>query len=76
LKARLTDIFKSQRRDHWCALMEGTDICFGPVLSMTDALTHPHNVARGTFVSVGGIDQPGPAPRFIGTPAAVPVGRK
>jgi alpha-methylacyl-CoA racemase len=76
LKARLTDIFKSQPRDHWCTLMEGTDICFGPVLSMADALTHPHNVARGTFVNVGGIDQPGPAPRFMGTPAAVPVGRK
>jgi alpha-methylacyl-CoA racemase len=76
LKARLTEIFKSQPRDHWCTLMEGTDICFGPVLSMADALTHPHNVARGTFVNVGGIDQPRPAPRFMGTPAAVPVGRK
>ncbi len=76
LKARLTDIFKSQPRDHWCALLEGTDICFGPVLSMADALTHPHNVARGTFVNVDGIDQPGPAPRFLGTPAAMLVGRK
>jgi alpha-methylacyl-CoA racemase len=76
LKARLTDIFKSQPRDHWCALMEGTDICFGPVLSMADALTHPHNVARGTFIDVDGIDQPGPAPRFIGTPAPAPVGRR
>jgi alpha-methylacyl-CoA racemase len=76
LKARLSEIFKSQPRDHWCALMEGTDICFAPILSMADALTHPHNVARGTFVNVGGIDQPGPAPRFMGTPAAVPVGRR
>jgi alpha-methylacyl-CoA racemase len=76
LKARLTDIFKSQPRDHWCALMEGTDICFAPILSMADALTHPHNVERGTFLKVGGKDQPGPAPRFLGTPAPAPVGRR
>jgi alpha-methylacyl-CoA racemase len=75
LKARLTDIFKSQTRDHWCALMEGTDICFAPILSMADALTHPHNVERGTFVKLDGMDQPGPAPRFLGTPAPAPVGR-
>ncbi len=76
LKARLTDIFKSQPRDHWCALMEGSDVCFAPILSMADALTHPHNVARGTFANIDGIDQPVPAPRFLGTPAAVPVGRR
>jgi alpha-methylacyl-CoA racemase len=76
LKARLTDIFKSQPRDHWCALMEGTDICFAPILSMADALTHPHNVERQTFIKVGGGDQPAPAPRFGGTPAPEPVGRR
>jgi alpha-methylacyl-CoA racemase len=76
LKARLTEIFKSQPRDHWCALMEGTDICFAPILSMADALTHPHNVERGTFVKLSGKDQPGPAPRFLGTPAPAPVGRR
>jgi alpha-methylacyl-CoA racemase len=76
LKARLTDIFKSQPRDHWVRLMEGTDTCFGAVLSMADALEHPHNVERGTFVKLDGLDQPGPAPRFLGTPAPVPVGRK
>jgi alpha-methylacyl-CoA racemase len=76
LKDKLTTIFKSQPRAHWCALMEGTDICFAPILSMADALTHPHNVARGTFVTVGGMDQPGPAPRFLGTPAPLPVGRR
>jgi alpha-methylacyl-CoA racemase len=49
--------------------MEDTDICFAPVLSITEAPHHPHNVARGTFVEAGGIMQPAPAPRFQGTPA-------
>jgi alpha-methylacyl-CoA racemase len=74
LKEKLTAIFKSQPRAHWDALMEGTDICYGAVLSMADALTHPHNVARGTFIRVDGVDQPAPAPRFLGTPAPIPVG--
>jgi alpha-methylacyl-CoA racemase len=76
LKDKLTTIFKSQPRDHWVTLMEGTDICFGPILSMADALNHPHNVERGTFVQVSGVDQPAPAPRFSATPAALPVGQK
>jgi alpha-methylacyl-CoA racemase len=76
LKARLTDIFLSQPRDHWCALMEGSDICFAPILSMAEALVHPHNVARGTFIQVNGVDQPAPAPRFLGTPAPMPVQRR
>jgi alpha-methylacyl-CoA racemase len=76
LKARLTAIFKSQPRDHWVDLMEGTDICFGQILSMTDALSHPHNVERGTFLQINGVDQPAPAPRFLGTPAPMPVGRR
>ncbi len=76
LKNKLTAVFKSKTRAEWCALMEGTDICFAPVLSMADALKHPHNVERGTFVNLDGVDQPAPAPRFLGTPAAMPVGRK
>jgi alpha-methylacyl-CoA racemase len=76
LKEKLTALFKSQRRAHWCTLMEGTDVCFAPVLSMAEALTHPHNTVRGTFANIDGIDQPMPAPRFMGTPAAVPVGRR
>ena len=76
LKSRLTDIFKSQTQRHWQSLMEGTDICFGAIQSMADALEHPHNVARGTFVKLDGLDQPGPAPRFLGTPAPAPVGRR
>ena len=76
LKAKLTDIFKTKTRDEWAALMEGTDICFGPIMSMGEALQHPHNVARQTFVKVDGFDQPAPAPRFLGTPAPTPVGKK
>ena len=76
LKAKLTDIFKTKTRDDWAAIMEGTDICFGPIMSMAEALEHPHNKARGTVVNVEGVDQPAPAPRFLGTPAAQPVGRK
>ncbi len=69
LKERLTALFLTKTRDEWCALMDGTDICFAPVLSLTEAPQHPHNVARGTFVEDGGIIQPAPAPRFSVTPA-------
>lgn len=69
LKARLAAVFKTRTRDEWCALLEDTDICFAPVLSLAEAPRHPHNVARDTFVEVDGIVQPAPAPRFIGTPA-------
>ncbi|MCB2076597.1 MAG: CoA transferase [Novosphingobium sp.] len=69
LKERLEVIFKSRTRDEWCALMEDTDVCFAPVLSLSEAPHHPHNVARGTFVDVNGMIQPAPAPRFLGTPA-------
>jgi alpha-methylacyl-CoA racemase len=73
LKAKLTAIFKSKTRDEWCAVMEGTDICFAPVLSMGEAPQHPHNVARETFLQVGGATQPGPAPRYSGTVVDSPV---
>ncbi len=76
LKDRLTAIFKTKTRDEWAAIMEGTDICFGSIQSMGEALSHPQNVARGTFTKVDGMDQPAPAPRFLGTPAPQPVGRK
>ena len=71
LKAELTDIFKGRTRDEWCELMEHTDICFAPVLSMEEAPTHPHNVHRGTFVERNGVVQPGPAPRFSRTEAEI-----
>jgi alpha-methylacyl-CoA racemase len=67
LKARIADVFATKTRDEWCALMEHTDVCFAPVLTMSEAATHPHNVARSTFVEVDGLRQPAPAPRFSRT---------
>ena len=64
LKERLRAIFKTKTRAQWCELMEGSDVCFAPVLSMEEAIAHPANQARGVFVEVGGLVQPGPAPRF------------
>lgn len=64
LKDELTDIFKTKTQGQWCQVMEGTDVCFAPVLSMAEAPEHPHNKARQAFVEVGGNIQPAPAPRF------------
>jgi crotonobetainyl-CoA:carnitine CoA-transferase CaiB-like acyl-CoA transferase/acyl-CoA synthetase (AMP-forming)/AMP-acid ligase II len=70
-KKRLAEVFRTRTRQQWCDLLEGTDACFAPVLTMSEALHHPHNVQRGTFTEVGGIVQPAPAPRFSRTPAQV-----
>jgi alpha-methylacyl-CoA racemase len=64
MRARLSEIFRTRTRVEWCALLEGTDACFAPVLSMKEAPAHPHNTERGVFVSVNGFPQPAPAPRF------------
>ncbi len=71
LKERIAAIFKAKTRDEWCELMEGTDVCFAPVLSLAEAPQHPHNVHRETFVELQGVVQPAPAPRFSATPASV-----
>jgi alpha-methylacyl-CoA racemase len=71
MRERLASIFKMKTRDEWCVLMEGTDICFAPVLSFREAANHPHNKARKSFVEVDGIMQPGPAPRFSRTPSSI-----
>jgi alpha-methylacyl-CoA racemase len=72
LSARLQALFASQPRPHWCALLEGTDACFAPVLSVADAVTHPHNQARGTFrLRPDGAIEVAPAPRFL--PLGVPA---
>jgi len=71
LKRRLADVFAAKSRDEWCSLMEATDVCFAPVLTMTEAAQHPHNMQRGTFVDVAGTMQPAPAPRFSRTPAEI-----
>ena len=75
LKERLAEVFAGKTRDEWCALMEGTDVCFAPVLTMSEAAAHPHNVARSTIVEVAGVRQPAPAPRLSRTPGAVAVRR-
>lgn len=67
LKERLTELFATKSRDEWCSIMEHTDVCFAPVLTMSEAAEHPHNVERGTFVEVAGVTQPAPAPRFSRT---------
>jgi alpha-methylacyl-CoA racemase len=71
-RARLAAVFKTKTRDEWCALLEGTETCFAPVLGLAEAPEHAHNVERGTFVEVDGVVQPGAAPRFSRTPAGVP----
>ena len=72
LKAKLTDVFKTRTREQWCSILEGTDVCFAPVLSLSEAPRHPHNLARNAFVEVAGHMQNAPAPRFSRTPAASP----
>ncbi len=71
LRARFTELFKSKTRDEWCAELEGTDVCFAPVLPMSEAVEHPHIKARNTIVEANGIVQPAPAPRFSRTPGAI-----
>lgn len=64
LKERVAAVVRTRTREEWCVLLEGTDACFAPVLTMREAPAHPHNVARGSFVEVGGSVQPAPAPRY------------
>ena len=71
LKVKLAAVMRTKTSAEWCALMEGTDVCFAPVLTMSEAARHPHNVARSTFVELDGVMQPAPAPRFSRTAAKV-----
>ena len=71
LKAELAAVVAQRTRDEWCELLEGTDTCFAPVLSLAEAPEHAHNRERGTFAEVAGVVQPGPAPRFSRTPGAI-----
>jgi alpha-methylacyl-CoA racemase len=71
MKERLAAVIKTKSRDEWCRLMEGSDVCFAPVLTMAEAPHHPHNAHRETFVEVAGVAQPAPAPRFSRTPGAI-----
>ena len=72
LKQKLAQVFLTKTRAQWCELMEGSDVCFAPVLDWDEAPAHPHNQARQAFVSVDGVVQPAPAPRFSHTPPAMP----
>jgi len=71
MQERLKRIFKNKTRAEWVEIMQQTDICFAPVLRMSEAIEHPHNRHRDSFVEIDGIAQPGPAPRFAGTPTRV-----
>ena len=68
LREELAAAFRTQSRDHWCALFEGTDACVTPILGLAEAPNHPHNKARGTFIDRYGLIQPAPAPRFSKEP--------
>jgi alpha-methylacyl-CoA racemase len=71
LRNRFTELFKSKTRDEWCEILEGTDACFAPVLTMSEAVDHPQIRARNTIVDDYGVEQPAAAPRFSRTPGAV-----
>jgi alpha-methylacyl-CoA racemase len=71
LKERFAGIFRTRTRDEWVAFFAGHEVCFAPVLTMSEARAHPHNVARRTFTEVDGAPQPAPAPRFDRTPTHV-----
>ncbi|MDO8295384.1 MAG: CaiB/BaiF CoA-transferase family protein [Caulobacter sp.] len=71
LKGKLAAVLATKTQAEWCAIMDATDICFAPVLTLDEAPRHPHNVARETFVTLDGVVQPAPAPRFSATPGAI-----
>jgi alpha-methylacyl-CoA racemase len=73
LKAKLQDVIKKKSQAQWCEIMEGTDVCFAPVLTMTEATQHPHHIARNTFINIAGVTQPAPAPRFSRTSPETPT---
>lgn len=74
LKSKIEEVFKTKTRDEWCEIMEGTDVCFAPVLDFIEAQQHPHNVARNAYIELDGFVQPAPAPRFSRTVSEVQSG--
>jgi len=74
LKEKIAGVIATQTRAHWDKIMEGTDVCYAPVLSLTEAPAHPHNKARATFIEIDGVVQPAPAPRFSRTKPEVQGG--
>jgi alpha-methylacyl-CoA racemase len=75
-KEKITAVFKTKTRDEWCDLMEGSDVCFAPVLSLTEVHEHPHNASRNTFVELDGLMQPAPSPRFSRSEAQLTHGTR
>ena len=73
LKTKLQEVIKQKTQAQWCAIMEGTDVCFAPVLTMTEATQHPHHIVRNTFINIAGVTQPAPAPRFSRTSPETPT---
>ena len=71
LTQKLADVLKTKTQAEWCEIMDATDICFAPILDLDEAPKHPHNVARETFVTLDGVVQPAPAPRFSATPGKI-----
>lgn len=71
MSEKIATVIKTKTREEWTTLLEGTDACFAPVLTMAEAPSHPHNVAREAFTQVAGVVQPAPAPRFSRTPGAI-----
>ena len=75
-KGELTRVFKTKTRDEWCEIMEGSDVCFSPVLALDEVQNHPHNHARNAFIEVDGFIQPAPAPRFSRSEVSVRHGSR
>jgi alpha-methylacyl-CoA racemase len=73
LKRKLAKVFKTKTQSQWNEIMEGTDVCYAPVLRMSEAAQHPHNVARNTFIEVAGVTQPAPAPRYSRSATDLPT---
>lgn len=71
VREKIAAVIRTRTRDEWDRLLLGTDACYAPVLSLSEAPQHPHNVARNVFVDVEGVTQPAPAPRFSVTPAEI-----
>ncbi|WP_416896997.1 MAG: CaiB/BaiF CoA transferase family protein [Minwuia sp.] len=72
-KEKLAAVIRRKTRDEWTEIMEGSDVCFAPILDMDEAPKHAHNVARDTFVDIDGVTQPNAAPRFSRTPNGKPT---
>ncbi len=76
LKSKITEAFKGKTRDEWCEIMEGSDVCFAPVLSLSEVPDHPHNKARNAYVEIDDVVQPAPAPRFSRTEVGITHGSR